>query len=437
MKPFWRKLIEKKGVKPMKQRKFRGKNGDKSSVGSLPSSAISFKPSVAVPPTEPTVLPRPYDEVFSLDFGTHDPERYRRREEIGRPPAESGTEEEVVFNRQHITWAYLKGIDKVPLLTPEKETRLAKKIKDGERELKILEAKAKRLRGQLSASRTSGNPEKESTEKGARSFTSSPPDMKERELTYHEILRQRQQTLLETDKAQKELVEANLRLVVSIVKRYMNRGISFLDLVQEGNLGLMQAMFKFDYTRGYRFSTYASWWVRASILRAFAEKSRTIRIPSYLFEIKGKLMKCFSHLVKTSGREPTPQEISDASGISTEEVERIFNLVEEPVSLHTAIGEEDSTLEDLIPDETIPCPSEHLLEKDLTEQIQKLLAGLSPREERIVRLRFGIGQDGECTLEEIGKQFGLSRERIRQIEAHALQRLRDPARSKDVKEYFE
>jgi RNA polymerase primary sigma factor len=251
------------------------------------------------------------------------------------------------------------------------------------------------------------------------------------------MLLQHQRALLDTQRAKNELIQANLRLVVSIAKRYSNRGLSFLDLIQEGNLGLMQALTKFDYEKGYKFSTYASWWIRAAILRAFAEKSRTIRIPNYLFEIKGKLMKSFKALMKKLGREPTSLELSKDSGIPLHDVEKVLNLTEEPISLDMSIGEEDSTLEDLIADDKSPSPSETLLEKDLVEHIRKLLSGLSPREEKILRLRFGIGEDGEYTLEEIGKQFGLSRERIRQIEAKAIERLRDPSRHRQIKEYFE
>jgi RNA polymerase primary sigma factor len=371
-------------------------------------------------------------------------------EEEAEVSADQSPQEEIFFLPQDITWEYLKGLEKISLLTPEKEVELAKKIKEGERQVKILETKTNRLKAQLyslsspknGSKRTQNNTRKGFKLKGkngknGKKTKTTPSEIKEKNLLYKKMWNQYQEALIEVQQAKNELIQANLRLVVSIAKRYANRGLSFLDLIQEGNLGLIQAMVKFDYTKGFKFSTYASWWIRAAILRAFAEKSRTIRIPNYLFEIKGKLMKSFKDLVKKLGREPSSQELSKDSGIPLNDVEKILNLIEEPISLDMSIGEEDSTLEDLIPDEKSLSPSDSLLEKDLTHQIRKLLSGLSPREEKILRLRFGIGEDGECTLEEIGRQFGLSRERIRQIEAKALERLRDPKRYKEIKEYFE
>ncbi len=353
-------------------------------------------------------------------------------------------QDELDYQPRDITLEYLKSLEKIALLTPEQEVGLAKRIKEGERQIKLLEAKANRLKAKLyppapknGKKHPNGQKGQKAKGKNGKKEKLTPAERREQTLLYKKLLHQYQQAVLETQQAKNELIQANLRLVVSIAKRYANRGLSFLDLIQEGNLGLMQAMAKFDYTKGYKFSTYASWWIRAAILRAFAEKSRTIRIPNYLFEIKGKLMKSFKDLVKKLGREPTSQELSKDSGIPLHDVDKILNLIEEPISLDMPIGEEDSTLEDLIPDEKSLSPSDSLLEKDLVNQLRKLLSGLSPREEKILRLRFGIGEDGECTLEEIGRQFGLSRERIRQIEAKALERLRDPNRYKEIREYFE
>jgi RNA polymerase primary sigma factor len=407
------------------------------------------------------------------DFDLQAEEAELAAEEAEEISAEPVPQEETIFQPQDITWEYLKGLEKISLLTPEKEVELAKRIKEGERQVKILETKANRLKTQLYPlpiprnggfeaiglclenldltltllnplcqfnlflRRKKGYKLKGKNGKNGKKTKPNPSEMREKHLLYRKMLNQYQRAGFDLQQAKNELIQANLRLVVSIAKRYANRGLSFLDLIQEGNLGLIQAMVKFDYTKGFKFSTYASWWIRAAILRAFAEKSRTIRIPNYLFEIKGKLMKSFKDQVKKLGREPTSQELSKDSGIPLHDVEKILNLIEEPISLDMSIGEEDSTLEDLIPDEKSLSPSDSLLEKDLTHQIQKLLSGLSPREEKILRLRFGIGEDGECTLEEIGRQFGLSRERIRQIEAKALDRLRDPKRYKEIKEYFE
>jgi RNA polymerase primary sigma factor len=434
----------------VKNNKTLNKNGGDLALEPVRSSPLFGDPQTSIPPIQST----PYIEVevggTSEDFDLQAEEAELASEEVEEISAEPVPQEETIFQPQDITWEYLKGLEKISLLTPEKEVELAKRIKEGERQVKIFETKANRLKAQLyplSIPRNGGKRGPTNTRQGYRlkrkngkNGKKSKPnssEMREKHLLYKKMLNQYQRSALDLQQAKNELIQANLRLVVSIAKRYANRGLSFLDLIQEGNLGLIQAMVKFDYTKGFKFSTYASWWIRAAILRAFAEKSRTIRIPNYLFEIKGKLMKSFKDLVKKLGREPSSQELSKDSGIPLHDVEKILNLIEEPISLDMSIGEEDSTLEDLIPDEKSLSPSDSLLEKDLTHQIQKLLSGLSPREEKILRLRFGIGEDGECTLEEIGRQFGLSRERIRQIEAKALDRLRDPKRYKEIKEYFE
>ena len=420
----------------MKQSKAATKKSEELSVAPVTSSSLFGEANPSLPPLQSSAMAEMEESLEEFDLPTEEKElAIEEKEELVAEPSP----EEEVFHPQDITWEYLKGLEKISLLTPEKEVDLAKRIKEGERQIRLLETKTHRLKAELGASRKPKNGAKRSAHTGRKNGKKkvSPSEVREKNLLYKKMLHQHQRVVLHTRQAKNELTEANLRLVVSIAKRYTNRGLSFLDLIQEGNLGLMQALAKFDYTKGYKFSTYASWWIRAAILRAFAEKSRTIRIPNYLFEIKGKLMKSFKDLVKKLGREPTSQELSKDSGIPLHDVEKILNLIEEPISLDMPIGEEDSVLEDLIPDDKNLSPSESLLERDLINQIRKLLAGLSPREEKILRLRFGIGEDGECTLEEIGREFGLSRERIRQIEAKALERLRDPGRYKEIREYFE
>ena len=295
---------------------------------------------------------------------------------------------------------YLKEIGKVNLLTPEEELSLAKRMADGETAKEQLEEIGEEI--------------EEDTKK------------------------QIDLLIADGEKAKKSLAEANLRLVVSIAKRYVGRGMLFLDLIQEGNLGLIKAVDKFDYTKGYKFSTYATWWIRQAITRAIADQARTIRIPVHMVETINKLVRVSRQLVQELGREPTPEELAKELNMPVDKVREISKISQEPVSLETPIGEEeDSHLGDFIPDEDAPAPSEAASFVLLKEQLGAVLETLSEREAKVLRLRFGLDDGRARTLEEVGKEFDVTRERIRQIEAKALRKLRHPSRSKKLKDFLD
>jgi RNA polymerase primary sigma factor len=258
-------------------------------------------------------------------------------------------------------------------------------------------------------------------------------DTRETRATYDAIQRGRRKA----DRAKAELIEANLRLVVSIAKRYTNRGLQFLDLIQEGNIGLMKAVDKFEYRRGYKFSTYGTWWIRQAIARAIADQSRMIRIPVHVVEATNKLLRTSRQLVQELGREPTVDELAEKMELPVDRVRWVLELCRDPLSLETPIGDEgESSLGDFVPDKSSTSPVDAAIESSLGEQTRKALSSLTPREEKVLRMRFGIGEKGDHTLEEVGRDFRVTRERIRQIEAQAIKKLQQPRLAKELKTFL-
>lgn len=305
---------------------------------------------------------------------------------------------------------YLKEIGKVPLLTAEEEKNLAKMMEDGvtaKEEIEKIEALME-----------------EASE--------------EEKVIYEAKLKEFRRQEEAGERAKKKLAEANLRLVVSIAKRYVGRGMLFLDLIQEGNLGLIKAVEKFDYDKGFKFSTYATWWIRQAITRAIADQARTIRIPVHMVETINKLIRVSRQLLQELGREPAPEEIAEEMNMPVDRVREILKISQEPVSLETPIGEEeDSHLGDFIQDENVPVPAEAAAFTLLKEQLVEVLGTLTEREQKVLCLRFGLEDGRARTLEEVGKEFNVTRERIRQIEAKALRKLRHPSRSRKLKDYLD
>ena len=306
---------------------------------------------------------------------------------------------------------YLKEIGKVPLLSAEEEIELAKKMEAGA----VAEEKISLLKTRMQESEDDAEKEEIKAE-----------------------IKELQKEVDWGDDAKKRLAEANLRLVVSIAKRYVGRGMLFLDLIQEGNLGLIKAVEKFDYRKGYKFSTYATWWIRQAITRAIADQARTIRIPVHMVETINKLIRVSRQLLQELGREPSPEEIAAEMNMPVDRVREILKISQEPVSLETPIGEEeDSHLGDFIKDDNVPVPADAAAFTFLKEHLEEVLGTLTEREQKVLTLRFGLEDGRARTLEEVGKEFNVTRERIRQIEAKALRKLRHPSRSRKLKDYLE
>jgi len=359
---------------------------------------------------------------------------------IGKDPKDDISEPE------ETTTTYLREMGQFDLLTPEEEEKYSKTIREG------FEAIIRAIR-----SDRSGVPEMQELVERIDLWEKRDPTLKPKKQHLNHMVRsviriaeqypnrkklQELRCRIELytrsiEVAKDAMIKANLRLVVSIAKRYMHQGLTLADLIQEGNLGLMRAVFRFDYTKGNKFSTYASWWIRQAITRAILDKTRTIRLPVHFLELRSQFFKAFYSLLKELGREPTPIEISEKTGLPMDKILAILEASREPISLETPVGDDDSTLGDFLENQESVSPYDAVKNKELAERVTNILSTLSPREEKIIRLRFGIGEDAEYTLEEIGKRFNVSRERIRQIEKKALNRLRHSSRREKLKHFLD
>ena len=378
-------------------------DGDDEDIVPAPAGVTDAPPTIPIPLIVPIPIPIP-EASTEPEAAPARPEPLARARRAPRPEPAPG--ENVRPDRvgeggvSDPVRMYLKEIGKVPLLTGAQEVSLAQRIEKG------LEAS-----DQITAANGGLSPED------------------------NERLGD---TVVDGHRAKRQLIEANLRLVVSIAKRYVGRGMLLLDLIQEGNLGLMRAVEKFDYTKGFKFSTYATWWIRQAITRAIADQARTIRIPVHMVETINKLVRVSRRLLQELGREPTDEEIAEEMGITPEKVREIIKVSQDPVSLETPIGEEeDSHLGDFVEDKEATAPSDAASLTMLRTEVEDILDTLTPRERRVLQLRFGLIDGHQRTLEEVGKRFGVTRERIRQIEAKALRKLRHPSRSKKLKDYLE
>jgi len=337
----------------------------------------------------------------------------------------------------NITSVYLKEMNKVPLLTRKREIEVARRIQQSEWKIQNLFLQCpipineiQRLHQSLGRGKIESRSSENIVPKVIQKLLRMAESHSENSQWLTDLVEELKAAETDLKSAKVEMIQSNLRLVVSIAKIYINRGLSFLDLIQEGNMGLMKAVTRYDYRKGFKFSTYASWWIRQAITRALADKSRTIRIPNHLLETRSKIVKAFHQLIKDLGRDPLPEEIAETARIPLNNVLKVMSLIQEPVSLETPVGEDGSKLQDLVASEESLSFNDDLIENmDLAKKTRDLLSLLGPREEQILRLRFGIGFPSGYTLEEIGKRFGISRERVRQIEERAVKKLKYPIRS--------